>query len=387
MKPEKQTIHDDPKLQRFFRKRNHKPKTRLLITDRFYYYYLATGLTPTSMIDEADMEEEQGIRLRRRKIIEHLDTFEDYLQDRYSENTIRSSISTIRTFYRHHHIEIPHTNRKPRNHENPLTVDDLPGLGDIRRAVNEARNTRDEAIIILMASSGMGKAEIIHLNWQHLINAISKYREVTVEDLFNIAQTRPEWTETIGPLTWTVQRIKTGHTYTTFSSPESFEKLLDYLQSRKHTLIDNSDPIFITNRSKRFNEDNLGEVFTRINRRCGFGVGKDGLHYFRSHNLRKWFANQLRQGMTGDDVQKLLGHTEHNATRGAYLKPNIDYLYGLYYDNVALVTVMRDVEVHNRTDEIVQEQEERIKRLEKDKQNMKDDLERVKKALKMKYEK
>ena len=96
-------ISQDPKLKKYCRKLS--PTSKKAIIKRFKHYYKATGLTPTQAIIEADQEEEDQIRLRRRKIITHLDELEEHLEG-YSENTIKNTIGTIRSFYIRNYIYI-----------------------------------------------------------------------------------------------------------------------------------------------------------------------------------------------------------------------------------------------------------------------------------------
>lgn len=81
------SIDQDPLLNKYFRKRHLEDKTKELYITVFKNYYKATGLTPTQAINEADNEEEEHIRLKRRQIVKHLDTFEEYLEKVFAEST------------------------------------------------------------------------------------------------------------------------------------------------------------------------------------------------------------------------------------------------------------------------------------------------------------
>jgi len=353
-------ISQDPKLKKYCRKLS--PTSKKAIIKRFKHYYKATGLTPTQAIIEADQEEEDQIRLRRRKIIQHLDELDEYLEG-YSENTIKNTIGTIRSFYIRNYIQLPP--RENTNHNIPsmesTTVEDLPGLNEIRKALSHSK-PRTRAIILLMATSGMAQWEIRHLTFQDLINAIAKYTETTVKELCTLYVTRPEWTQKIGPLTWTITRQKTGRKYTTFSTPESFHEILIYLDS--HPPLTNSvdEYLFRTRQGNhQIGERTFSQTFRRLNSRCGFPVMENNQAYFKSHHLRKWFANQIKKGVGYDNAQFLLGHVIRDRTRRAYLKADVNELYSLYYENMALLGVLWEYDVHNYTDDRVQEQDKRIK--------------------------
>lgn len=80
-------------------------------------------------------------------------------------------------------------------------------------------------MVLLGISSGMGRAEISSLTFKHLYKAA--YLETYPEDIPDLIEKLKEKGNFI-PL-WHVKRVKTGHHYYTFSSPESMEYLIHYL--------------------------------------------------------------------------------------------------------------------------------------------------------------
>jgi hypothetical protein len=78
---------------------NSKPKTVERYLYVFNLFYESTGLIPTSMIEEAEDDEDNNVRLRRRKINKHLKDFkEDQEKQGFSYDSITSNKSYIRLF-------------------------------------------------------------------------------------------------------------------------------------------------------------------------------------------------------------------------------------------------------------------------------------------------
>jgi len=371
-------IENDPLLQRMFKRRGLKKSSQRLMLKYFKWYYNITGLTPTQAIEEADREEEDGIRLRRRKITKHLEDYEDFLSSKYAHTTVKNAMSTLRSFYHENYIELPPPQRKPAPPVVTLTTDDLPGREDILKALPLCK-ARNKAIILLNCSSGMGQSEIINLTLGHFQYAISRYTKLTLDELIDMDETLE-----VGPLIWKLKRIKTSGEYTTFSTPESYDAIIDYLRLYPPFVMDPGTPLFRTMTSKvdkPINERRFGEFYERINSQLGFGKAKDGRNYFRSHNLRKFCANALKTGMGFDNAQFILGHRIRDSTRGAYLKPDLDVLYKLYYENMAWVTITRKVEFHEYTDEKVTELEAELKKRDERDQARDEEMNKIKKEL------
>ena len=151
-------IGNDTKLLKYFRKRHLEPATKKLYVAAFLAYNKATGLTPTQAFIEADDDEEEGFRLNRRKIIDHLDKFEEYLEENYKEKTLISYLSIIKSFYRFNLIQVPETIRRPPNPTPEQSLEQLPDLNDIKTAISFS-DIKYQAIIVLLASSGMRQGD------------------------------------------------------------------------------------------------------------------------------------------------------------------------------------------------------------------------------------
>lgn len=81
----------------------------------------------SKLLEEADAEEEQGIRWKKRKLKQRLLNYRNYLY--HVKSTADLKFALIKTFYKHYEIEIhdlPTLNRKNIKLSEPLKFKDLP---------------------------------------------------------------------------------------------------------------------------------------------------------------------------------------------------------------------------------------------------------------------
>jgi len=118
--------------------------------------------TPTELIDQAENEEDQGMRMRNRSIKKYLLNFKEFMEDNnYSSHTIINTITIVRTFYTEYDVILPkmHLKRKQQTE----SIEDIPNKNDIRLALKYA-NPKYRAIILTMSSAGFGSLNYVHLN-------------------------------------------------------------------------------------------------------------------------------------------------------------------------------------------------------------------------------
>ena len=363
-------IIDDPLIKEFLQNRNIKPKTQ-----RNYIYHLsdyckATNKNPSELIEEAEVEEDKKIRLRLRKIKKHLKTFDDYLDaQNYSKKHKQIARAIVRSFYEEYEIQLPKTRSKQSKTEYNETINDIPTKDDIKKAVKHS-NLKYQAIILLMSSSGMGSSEIRNLTYHDFLNAISDYYTPSKNERFDIAQITENLQEKQIIGAWDVVRIKTGMPYTTFSTPESIEHILTYLEDNTPSELETC--LFNTG-GRQIPDYTFTKYFQRINERCGFG-NRGRQIFFRSHALRKFFASTLYS----KDLQQLtidwmLGHKIPNKTTEAYFKSNPNSLKNQYMKLVEDLSIekvkVRRVE-SEEVKKIVQELSDKDKKLEEFKEKL-----------------
>lgn len=183
-----------------------------------------------------------------------------------------------------------------------------------------------------------------------------------------------------GPLTWIIRRVKTSFDYVTFSTPESLEYILLYLESKK-PVQSFDDQLFMNKWGNPLTYKTFSQYFRDLNIRCGFGIQGRSI-YFRSHNLRKWFAQQLENTTLGYmNTRRLMGHQVYDQTSRRYFKTNEEVLYNLYLDNMNVVSIFSNLQVFNHTSEEVKGLQEELKRRDERDQARDEEMRQMRKDL------
>ena len=224
-------IKDDQILQDFLANRNLAPATIKRYLTSLQHYSNATGMSLSDLIKEAENEEDQRLRMRERSIKKHFLEYKEYLQSRdYTQLTISTSFTVIRTFYKDFDIFLPYMKISKKSNR-VETIENLPNTENISYALKFA-NLKYRAIILLMSSSGMGKAEILSLTYHDFLKSIESYVNIStdVDEITDILTKKHDNNELI-VATWHIIRIKTNYPYYTFSTYESIDAILNYLKS------------------------------------------------------------------------------------------------------------------------------------------------------------
>lgn len=361
-------IQEDPVFASYLEEKLLKPSTIENYSYHMQRYCNSTGMTPTQLLEEAENEEEERIPLRKSKLKEHLKNFELFLIVKdYSKKHQESAMGSIRNFYSWHDIQLPRPrpNRTKKTHE---TIDDIPSREDIKKAVTQC-NLKYKAIILLMASSGMGSAEVRSLKVQDFLDSLSEYFRRPLKMPLDIDNIRKRLEGKIVIPSFNIERIKTSMPYTTFASPESINAIFEFLDAYPPNSPDNFlFPITIKNKNKQIQESGFTKYFSRLNDICGFGQ-VNRTKKFHSHALRKYFASTLiNKDIKQWSIDFMLGHAVKNRTTGAYFKPDPAQIKNDYLKIVEDLSIIEEFDVkHLETDEYKELQE--LKRAEKERKD------------------
>ena len=175
-------------LKIFCSNRNIKYSTlksyRSAIAKYEFFHDMAMG----SLMDEAIVEEDEGISLKNRKIKSRLLDFRSFLLDSgLAISTVRTYFSRIKTFYRHYfsriktfyrhfEIELPYLNDIKFDGEYLSSYYDLPARGDIRKVCSISSNAF-RALVLFISSSGCAKAETLSLTVGDFVKASDDYHD------------------------------------------------------------------------------------------------------------------------------------------------------------------------------------------------------------------
>ena len=313
---------------------NHSKATRRLYKQAVKKYTNFFDMSLGELIEEAEKEEDSGVRWKRRTIKRRLINYRQYLLENHCINTVLTLMRPILVIYKYFEIEIhelPKLNRKQAIKPEPIRFKDLPDKEIIREAVNIS-DPKMKAIILFMCSSGCARRETLNLTIQDYIDALKEY--TNKKDIYAILEDL-EGDRDIIP-TFNVRRQKTDKYYTTYCSPEAVLAINSYLLSREDEL-EPTSPLF------KIHENYLTRMFERINDDLNLGR-KGSFNRFRSHMLRKFHASALyNDGMSRDNVNDLQGKAK-NKTDDAYFMTNPEDLKYEYVRHLHAVTINKEVE-------------------------------------------
>ena len=332
---------DEELLQTLCLERNIMHSTMIRYRTAIKYYTISQGLTLHELIQEAENEEDQGIRLKNRTIKKRLINHRNYLinERNHSLVTVQKTMTTLRTIYNHYEIELPKlpkTNNKNVKKYETIYYNDLPTKELIQKAVNHSKPLM-KAIILFITSSGCARAETCSISIQDFITATNEYHHSTdIYDVINELRNK----EDIIPI-FHIKWLKTNNFYYTFASPEATKAILDYLETRPDKLT-NDKQLF------KINKNYLNVKFKELNDQLG-GHSKGCYSLLRTHMLRKFHASNLARGENGltlDEIDSLQGRSKDNV-RQSYYFDDPEYLREKYIRNMHQVTILDEVHTIN----------------------------------------
>jgi len=320
------------------------------------------------LLIEADTEEEKRIRWKHRKLKNRLTQYMIYLKKTMTINSAKDYFRYVKSFYRHHYIEIgmlPAFNHKNAIVLKPITVKDLPDKEIIKSAV-EIASPLMKALILFLATSGMSKVEALELSIQDFINATSKYHNET--NILLVLETLQNTSDVI-PV-WNCRRNKTNKFFITFNTPEATHYILNYLYERnKKQQLSKTDKLF------KISSDYYTSKFAELNNMLG--LGKAGAYNrFRGHMLRKFHASQLQKyGMERYLVNVMQGKS-NSKVDDVYFFEDEDLLLKKYTGAITGLLFFTDVNEFNvysdeylaivEENRLLKKQNSKVKQLEED---------------------
>lgn len=347
-------------LETFFTERNLSQKTiKQYNTAWKQYCQYNNGLTVEQLLNEADEEEEAGVRLKKRTLKTRLVGFRTHLiENNNSKNSIINKMNQIKAVYRHFEIEIPqlpYLSDKNLKKQVPITYDDLPDKTIIREALDFAPQMV-RAFILLQVSSGMGRAEVLSLDLEKFLSSsgfLDKTKTIR-QQLVEMYKCK----DLIIP-TFKLKRQKVNEYYYTFCSPEATIEIVRYLLNRGDDLKYES-PLF------KVGPNYINELYAQINDVLGLGkVGNSGYNRFRTHMLRKFNATALTTGdnaLSEAEVDFLQGRSR-GKVRETYMKKDSKILKEKYINAMSNVLINHTSSVVNQQLREFEKNEEKINKL------------------------
>ena len=363
----------DNYLEKFFIDKGSSESTKRHYIAAVKIYTRLTGHTLEELIDDADHEEEQRIRWKKRRIKDYLIHFRNYLYANKKESTAILYLTDIKTIYRHYEIELqqlPSFNSKQVDKTYEMSFEDLPTLQELTDAYYEANNVV-KCILLFAISSGMSKVDMLNLTVDSFITASSNYLTETKTETGLLSKLFKLRNQDVIPC-FEGTRQKTGSRYTTFCSPEAAQHIVQYLIGRdaeiksnyqwlqkkyeqtqkeedKHRLENAPQKLELEHQLFKISSSHLGLTFLKINNKLG--LEKVGDHTkLRCHMLRKWNASILLNidgGFTEQEIDVLQGR-RMDKTHRAYFHNNKEKLYEKYLmcvDELMLFMKLHEVDI------------------------------------------
>ena len=346
------------------------------------HYSKFQQLSIHELIQEADNEEEQGIRWKRRKLKTRLINYMNYLRENMTLNSAKTYLKIVKAFYNHHEIEIhklPKLNEKNSIVTEPITYSDLPDKEIIKKAV-ELSEPLMKAIILFLSSSGISKVDALNITIQQFIDATYHYHHQV--DLYQSLATLWDISKNtdIIPI-FKARRQKTNKYYITFCTHEATMEILNYLaiRSRKQD-IHSYDKLFkIEPHYYTIKFEELNDLL---------GLQKVGSYNrFRGHMLRKFHASALSkdgmdrylinvlQGKSNGSVDDVYFFEDENRLKEEYIQ---------HMHSLLIFSEVREVTVHSEEFLELKKENDELKKQVMKIQQMQDELNNIKEWFVMK---
>ena len=340
-------------IDKWFIKKDLSESTKSLYLLGLKQYCELVDKSPKELLEEAEREEDEGLRLRKRKIDFYLPKFKKYLEDtNKSPQTIKVYLSAVKSFYKTYQIEIPDISNKvndvclEKNEGRLLTREDI-------QKMIETSPIREKTIIYLMALTGMSQAEVRNLTIQKFLTAVNESLDKkieTIDDLFEYEKLLND--EVLEVL---ITRQKVNYRYQSFIPPEVTRNIIYYLKDRVYgrnenvRITDYNKTLFVSNTGDKLTKQGIASNFNRIGKKAGFNVTEKGAYSFwRSHGLRKYFISTIINN-TGDHIlaDYLVGH-KISALKRAYWKADPKKLKEKYLEVLPYLSIdevkVKDIE-------------------------------------------
>lgn len=330
--------------EKLFINKNLSESTQSLYTLGLKQYCDLTGKTLEELLDEAEDEEENIPRLRKRKIDSYLPRFKKSLEERkLAPQTIKVYVSAVKTFYKYYKITIPEVSTDvsdiclEKNEGKLLTKEEIQKMVEIAPI-------RDKTMIYLMAMTGMAQAEVRNLTIKKFLDAASDALDKKIKTVENLFEYEKELNEVV--LSLLITRKKVKYRYHSFIPPEVTKNIIYYLKERSYgrnekiRITDVRKELFVTHHGEKLTKSGVSSNFNRIGKKLGFtAIEKGAYGFWRSHGLRKYFISTIINN-TGDHIlaDYLVGH-KIDKTKRAYWKADPEKLKAKYMEVVGYLSV------------------------------------------------
>lgn len=285
-----------------------------------------TNKTPLQLIQEAELEIKSGLLMRERNITAYLREYRESFEKKGNAPlTVKNRMNAVCSFYRHYEIQLPVLPRSTKKakpeakRSNKITKEDL-------QEILVHADLLERAVIIVGASSGLSVNEIINL----------KVRDFT-----------DGYDQETGITTLKLLRQKTDFQFVTFLTPEASVAVQTYLDFRNRKICNNGIRVFNQVKKQNVVIDKDGKpakhgylfigrvipgeylktknpiekedlrkldrgsilaMYRRLNEEAQKSTEFGEWNIIRSHNVRKYFFNQLDGKIPESKLEFMMAH-------------------------------------------------------------------------------
>lgn len=309
-----------------------------------------TNKTPEQLLNEADKEQDENIKVRNRAVNKHLYGFRNYLQEKgLAPLSVKAYINGVKSFYKAFDIEF-----KPIKQEGAVVLKEnkkIPTIEDMRDILKVC-DPLEKAIILVGCSSGIDSSTMSNLLVSDFKNGYDPATGITALVL---------------------RRTKTNIDFVTFLTPEASEAVLNYMSFRARTVnttetkrlnqlakqrvYADSNHLFIL---RKINDEFLKDydeawrkidrpafmkIYRDISTKANKNTEKGQFNFIRSHNFRKFFdSTMLNAGCDFLHVEEFMGH-KLPGTQNHYYSTDVEGLKNYYKNFIPYLTINKNLSV------------------------------------------
>lgn len=173
------SVEEDEYFIRFCNERNIAPSTRDKYVTHLEKYTNLHQMTLEELINEATNEEENGVRMVRRKIRQRLLDFRTWMmvEKKHVAGTIKTNMRSVLTFYKHNYIETPilppAVLKKSLNED--LQFSDLPTMNTIKTAIESTKKQNHKVLFLFAACTGSARNELAHFTFGQFLEGVKPF--------------------------------------------------------------------------------------------------------------------------------------------------------------------------------------------------------------------
>lgn len=289
--------------------------------------------TPKQILDDYKKEQFSIPDMTERSIFQDIPNYNYYMSEekKFAPKTIAKKSSALKSLLDSNYIMPPRSlvvkaaDPLPENDDIFLTREQIIEMLDF------SKHPRNKAIILLMATSGMGSGEIRTLKGKNI-------------DFRGQGHARINHV-----------RYKTGNKYYTFISPEAVKALKEYWKHREKIRgkpLTQNDLAFVVldteaDKERPITDRRLAKIFRRIGENIGYEPeSPKEFIKTRSHAVRKFFSNTLDDlGVNEGDIDWLLGHKQSKLKKTYLGKKKEERMENLYLEHLPHLSFFDEIHI------------------------------------------